>query len=224
MHALWRTCGSPRSGVINTARLKAKYDFKAAIKTAELAHERSHCEELNFSFRENDSKTFWKNWSAKYNKKSSIADTIEGISDPQLVAGKFGEYFGRIYNDSSLDTEAVNDFYNSSSERLLKANPTNLHINIEIIEKLVSSLKPCKSAGHDGISPEHLIYSHPCLISLLKLLFSIMFKHGYVPEAFGSGMIIPIVKDRNGDVQSLENYRPITLSPVISKVFELYLN
>jgi len=54
-------------------------------------------------------------------------------------------------------------------------------------------------------------------------LFALMFKHIYVPEAFGKGIIIPIVKDKNGDLQSSENYRPITLSSMISKVFELYL-
>jgi len=29
-----------------------------------------------------------------------------------------------------------------------------------------------------------------------------------------SGIIVPIVKDKSGDLASVENYRPITLSPV----------
>ena len=32
IHSLWCQCGKPRSGVINSARLKAKYDYKCAIK------------------------------------------------------------------------------------------------------------------------------------------------------------------------------------------------
>ena len=44
--------------------------------------------------------------------------------------------------------------------------------------------------------------------------------HGYVPDAFSFGIIIPIVKDKSGDPSLLDNYRPLTLSPVISKLFE----
>ena len=50
-----------------------------------------------------------------------------------------------------------------------------------------------------------------------------MLIHGYVPNAFASGIIVPIVKDKSGDLASVENYRPITLGPVISKIFESVL-
>src|SRR5437899_8105945 len=47
--------------------------------------------------------------------------------------------------------------------------------------------------------------------------------HGYVPHDFGSGIIIPLLKDKLGNVNDLGNYRCITLIPVISKLFELVL-
>jgi len=47
--------------------------------------------------------------------------------------------------------------------------------------------------------------------------------HGYVPSAFGSGIIIPLLKDANFVKTNTDNYRAITLSPVISKLFELYM-
>jgi len=47
-----------------------------------------------------------------------------------------------------------------------------------------------------------------------------MLKHGYVPNQFGCGIVIPLVKDKNGDVINSDNYRGITVSPVVSKVFE----
>ena len=48
--------------------------------------------------------------------------------------------------------------------------------------------------------------------------------HGYVPDEFGRGIIVIIVpplKDRHGDIGKLDNYRGITISSVISKVFEV---
>jgi len=33
-------------------------------------------------------------------------------------------------------------------------------------------------------------------------------------------ILIPLVEDKAGDLSSVDNYRPITLSPTLSKVFE----
>jgi Reverse transcriptase (RNA-dependent DNA polymerase) len=48
-------------------------------------------------------------------------------------------------------------------------------------------------------------------------------QHHYVPTNFGTGTIVPLVKDKTGDVSSTNNYRAITLVPVISKLFECVL-
>ena len=224
MHALWRTCGSPRSGVINAARLRAKFDFKSAVKKAERDFDRTHYDELNELFINKDTNNFWKSWSAKFSKKSSSTTMIDGNSNDQKIADKFADHFCSLFVDSSNDVNAVNNYKHIASER---SNETVLNsysdVDLELVESCISALKPCKAAGHDGIAPEHLLFSHPCLVTHLKLLFALMFKHEYVPEAFGEGIIIPIVKDKNGDLKSSENYRPITLSSMISKVFELYL-
>jgi hypothetical protein len=50
-----------------------------------------------------------------------------------------------------------------------------------------------------------------------------MVNHCYVPNTFGCVVVIPIVKDKRDDFTSLDNYRPITLSPVISNIFEAVL-
>jgi len=47
--------------------------------------------------------------------------------------------------------------------------------------------------------------------------------HGFVPDGFGSGIVIPLLKDKLGNPNDLGNYRGITLIPVISKLFELVL-
>ena len=51
-----------------------------------------------------------------------------------------------------------------------------------------------------------------------------MLIHGYVPNKFGHAIIVPLIKDRSGDVSKLSNYRGISLSPIISKLFETCLS
>ena len=96
----------------------------------------------------------------------------------------------------------------------------NFPIGIETVELAIKSLKLNKAAGHDGIVSEHIVHSHPALVIHLKILFSMILKTGHVPDDFGKGIVIPIIKDKSGNPSSIDNYRPITLSPVISKVFE----
>ena len=77
--------------------------------------------------------------------------------------------------------------------------------------------------GGDGLGSEHLLYSCPTLVLHLRTLFRSMAKHCYVPDDFGRGTIIPLVKDKLGNANDVNNYRGITLIPVISKLFELVL-
>jgi len=55
------------------------------------------------------------------------------------------------------------------------------------------------------------------------LLFNAMLKHSSVPADFCRGITVPLLKSKNGDVSHLYMYRGITLSPVLSKLFESVL-
>jgi len=54
----------------------------------------------------------------------------------------------------------------------------------------------------------------------LTVLFNIILTYGVVPDSFGKGVVIPLIKNIEGDKTRSDNYRGITLSPVISKLFE----
>jgi len=51
-------------------------------------------------------------------------------------------------------------------------------------------------------------------------LFNMILMHDFVSDNLGLGATVPVVKDKLGDVTAASNYRPITLSLVISKIFE----
>jgi len=54
----------------------------------------------------------------------------------------------------------------------------------------------------------------------LSILFNSMLRHALVLNDFGHGVIMPLLKNKQGDGSELNMYRRITLSPVIAKLFE----
>jgi len=68
-----------------------------------------------------------------------------------------------------------------------------------------------------------MAHAHPILIYHLCILFRAISVHSFVPNDFGIGLIVPLVKDKTGDINSVDNYRGITLTPVVAKVFECVL-
>jgi len=43
--------------------------------------------------------------------------------------------------------------------------------------------------------PPCILYSHPVLVVHLSVLFNILLAYGVVPDAFGHGVIIPLIKN-----------------------------
>ena len=64
------------------------------------------------------------------------------------------------------------------------------------------------------------MYADPLLTVQLCVLFNVMLQYGIVPDIFCEGIIIPILKDNNGDHSDINTYRGITLSSSVSKLFE----
>ena len=84
-------------------------------------------------------------------------------------------------------------------------------------------LKRRKSANIDGLVSEHIIYGGEQLAVHLCMFFSALLMHSYVSSDFHMGIIVPLLKNKHGDATQLEMYRGITISPVLSKLFELVL-
>merc|ERR1712002_141616 len=50
-----------------------------------------------------------------------------------------------------------------------------------------------------------------------------MFTHSYLPNYMLSVVITPLIKDKPGSITAKENYRPIALASVLSKIIELVI-
>ena len=93
-------------------------------------------------------------------------------------------------------------------------------ITAESVGKCISKLLKGKATGPDDLSAEHIIYAHPSLCTAICHLFKLIMSHRYVPSGFCTGTIVPLIKDKSRNLNDIDNYRPITLIPVVSKIFE----
>ena len=81
-------------------------------------------------------------------------------------------------------------------------------------------LKSGKCSDSDGLSAEHLQHAPINFVERLSLLLNAMLNHSHVPNQFRLGHMIPIIKDTQGNHCDSSNYRGITISPILSKLFE----
>ena len=82
----------------------------------------------------------------------------------------------------------------------------------------IDNLENKNSSGHDGISNKILKFIKFEISNSLALIINQMITTGIFPESFKTSKIVPLFK--KGDSSLLTNYRPISLLPTISKVFE----
>jgi hypothetical protein len=223
-HILWEACGRPRSGLIFDVRNRDKLNYKAEIRRAKRSTESSISNELYENLCHKDSTAFWKTWNSKVNtNKAEIK--IEGGGPDADVAQKFSAFFQKACTPNSSEFNQMKlDELNTKLENYMGdfiSLTDNVALNAEFIALAVCKLESGKAPGHDGLMLEHLTNSHPVIYSLLAMLFRFIMLTNYIPTSFGRGIMIPLPKEENvRGAHKIENFRGITLSPIISKVFE----
>ena len=226
-HAIWISAGRPPNGWIHKIKICSKLKFKHAIKEAFAKYENRFNDDLCSHFLNKNTPAFWKTWNKKMRSNVAKEVYVNGSNEEKLVADAFADNFESVYFDSNSKLESKKEFFDllSSNSKTCTVSPAELHssFSVEQVSRSMLNLKLGKASGPDELSAEHLIHSHPSLVIHICLLFRGIATHGYVPNDFGAGIIIPLLKDKLGDVNDVGNYRGITLIPIFSKLFELVL-
>ena len=220
-HLLWVNCGRPRCGPIYRDRCRARAEYRRSLKFKSKIASSRISNDLHEQLLEKDSVSFWKTWKNKVNKRKAVASCIDGCFSAPDIANKFATSFQKacLPNDSDRNDKLKRKF---ESQFNTYCPNTEMHfISVELVDKCIRDMKLGKAAGIDGVETEHLRYAHPRICVMLSLLFNAMLVHGMVPSMFGIGIIVPLLKGHDLDGSVSENYRGITLSVHISKVFEM---
>jgi hypothetical protein len=158
----------------------------------------------------------------KQNNKSNFPQTFlidnKTVSDQSKIAEGFNNYFSKIGKSTSQNVPNSHTHYTD-----YLGNPVMNSIFIEPVEPsnlidIVNKMKPKTSSGHDEISTKMIKQTINHIILPLTHIINKSLTTGIVPKQLKIAKVIPVYKSSNHD--QLKNYRPISLLPAFSKIFE----
>lgn len=171
----------------------------------------------------NDNKTDYSLWKATKRLKRPVlhnppirnADGTWARNSTQK-ANRFAEHFESIFQPN--DGEDPQDWAETEQEEVI-IRPTSPR---EVFDEIKTNINPKKAPGFDLITGEILKQLSRKAIGKFTNLINLSFRLKYVPKMWKVAEVIMIPKPGkpSNDVAS---YRPISLLPVISKLYEKIL-
>ena len=190
--------------------------YKRVAKQKRRLHDRAAQAEL-CELAGRDPSQFWR----RYKKTTRT----EGNIPHERWKEAFKSLFGPEIQTSSIDPSAPLPTFPPSFTPPVHQHDTldealNAPITTEDVQAAFKRLKRHKASGLDGIKAEYLLDAVDLLLQPLTCTFNQMLHHG-VPDSWCKGVIHPIFK--SGDEHDPANYRGITITAVLSKLFAMVL-
>ena len=169
-----------------------------------------------------DIKTNPKNLYRYISSKTKPMEDISHLIDDQ----------GNLTKNDKEKCEVLNEFFSSvfvnegdgpvlTFTSNFKTELTTITINDENMQKALNNLNSSKSPGPDQVHPRVLKELAEQLSHPLRLLFDKTLRDGKIPESWKVAEVKPIFK--KGKKSSPGNYRPVSLTSIICKVFESFI-
>jgi hypothetical protein len=145
---------------------------------------------------------------SKENLVQAWAEYFESLATPADKSHYLQEY--KDYVDLKFDLLCCNDS---------RHRDTLYGVDGSQLTKIIGSLKNNKAPDKFGITAEHLKYAHPEVNNLIVTLLNRIIEEESIPPQLRHGVITPVYKQKKSP-KVPDNYRRITVVPMISKLLE----
>ena len=153
-----------------------------------------------------------------HNFPTFFVDNGIHINEKILIAEKFNDFFVKVGPKLAVDIPDPVRPYTSYLTTNTNARLKFKEVNEDEVGKIFDKIKQKNSSGHDQISTSLLKNVKSIIIKPITIIINQCLKTGIFPDDLKIAEVIPLFK--NGENTSFNNYRPISLLPAISKVFE----
>ena len=140
---------------------------------------------------------------------------IGEMTDKQEIVMKLAKIFASVVGVKEDSKEEVQEY---ELELNVKSKFSFRQIEESEILKTLLRLNPNKASGVDGISSKLLRMVAPGICYGVTKLFNACLQSGCMPEEWKSANITPVHK--GGKLDAIGNYRPVSVLPIVVKVFE----
>lgn len=158
---------------------------------------------------------------SKNDHKEDIILKIENdlISDQNMVAKEFVHYFSTVGESIA---NAITKTHQNPELTLKCTSMTSMFLhktNKNEVINVIGSLKVNSAPGEDEICNNFLKSCHLEIADMLVDLINMAVEYGQFPDELKIAKVIPLYK-LSGEKTQTANYRPISLLPAVSKIFE----
>ncbi len=152
-------------------------------------------------------------------KQTSVAST-ESKSECIAKANQINHHFCTIGHKVVNDTNADNHSNETSSECISSEDKmfTFSVVSDTYVYQQLKMISINKATGMDDIPAKLLKLAAPYIAKSLAHICNVSLKNGTIPNEWKYAKVTPIHK--GGDTNDLNNYRPISVLPIISKILE----
>ena len=167
------------------------------------------------------SRDFWRICNSILNRgKSAIPPLFNGPEVLTASMDKANLFARNFSNNSTLDDSfhALPDFPLRTEQRLCSRK-----ITARMVANAILDLDAFKATGPDKIPSIVLKKCSPELSPVLAKLYNKCLAESCFPSCWKSSSVVPAYKN-DGERSDPGNYRPISLLPIISKIFESFIN
>jgi len=215
---IWRSLGRPPDGQAYQCYRLARKQYR---RTCRRAINNGIRKSYDLTYRLFTAKKHQEFWNIIRRSKKDD-NNFDAISQEDLCS-----HFKSKFKSSSPDSAYIHEAQDFVKHKLslLDNSPTpNMLVSEMEVTRLIKQLKSGCAAGVDNVTPEHLKFSLSSSVPMrLSIMLSLCLRFGCVPDAFKTGLLIPILKKNTLDPSIAAHYRPITISVIMSKLLELYI-
>ena len=202
--------------------LREYKQYKTNLSRIMKSMERKHYQDLLYFNRNNTRKT-WSIIKEVINKKSQSKSPVHFkfgdrlVSDKGIIASKFNHYFNNVGCELAKkiphsDLNPLNYMGNFQDNSIYLAPADDSEV-----EKVILNLKNA-SPGCDSINAKIVKATYKKYLTPLTHILNLSISQGFFPDSMKIAKIVPLYK--SGDPLLISNYRPVSVLPLFSKIFE----
>ena len=220
-HSVWVSAGKPMNTELHKIMKHSRNRYHCQIRKCRRVENYLRNQKIIENCVENDTDLFSE---IRKQRKNNNTDevTIDGASGEE-IPGRFATIYNELFNrgkdDDKIDAMKIELERGISRDDVSETD----RINSEVIKEAMKQIKGNKSDAIYDFSSDFLKHGPDILYEHLANIMKTFAVHGHISEHLLVATLVPLVKDKLGDLCSSKNYRSIAISSLILKLLDWIL-